>query len=437
MNDELNIGQINAAEKIKSWFKDSLSQIFVLAGYAGTGKTYLINYIINNILRLKPEQVAFVTPTGKAASVLIQRGRDALTIHKLMYNPIETEYTTKVDEKIIKSKKIKFVKKSSIGNYKLIVIDEISMVEEKVLEDLLSYGIKILCSGDRQQLPAIGKSNTLLEKPDAELTEIVRQSSENSIVKVATEIRHEILPHFGSYGTDVLILNGSALSENQYKKLFLGCDQILCGKNVTRRKINSLVRQYKGIDIDKFKTPQNGEKIICNVNNWDIYLDDEGKYNLVNGTIAYASNYKNASSKCHLATIDINPDFLPNTTYKDLLIDSGIFYNDEFTYDMHQRAYKLEDGSYVLKEILKREKNEKIDDYMARIHESFKNKTNAVDEMQVEQIDFAYAISVHKSQGSEWNKVVVIDEGHAFGENYYRWLYTAATRAKQKLVIIR
>lgn len=435
-NTSLNIGQQVAALGISLWYTDSSKQTYVLSGYAGTGKTYLINYVINELLDISPDDVAFVTPTGKAASVLIQRGRKASTIHKLIYTIVEEKYTTKVNGKDVISKKIQFIKKPSIGNYKLIVVDEISMVEEHVLKDLLSYGIKVLCSGDSQQLPAIGKTNDLLDNPDAELTEIVRQSADNSIVQVATDVRLGKKLHYGKYGDDVLILNGSALTDDNLKSLYLGCDQILCGKNATRRRINNFVRNYKGINPEKFKTPQDGEKIICNVNNWEIYLDDEKKYNLVNGTIGYASEYKNVSNKYQLATIDLTPDFLPNTTCKSILIDSGIFYHGEYSYDMHQRAYELDNGNYAIKEILHRDSGEPVEHYMSRIKENFINMNSAIDEKQVEQVDFAYAISVHKSQGSEWDKVVVIDEGRVFGKEYSKWLYTAITRAKKKLVII-
>lgn len=148
MEYELNEGQSIAALAIKFWFENSsdVKQTFVLAGYAGTGKTYLIDYIIENLLNISPTDVAFITPTGKAASVLIQRGRNASTIHRLIYNVVETEYTTKVGGKEIKCKKKSFVRKPSIPKYKLLIIDEISMVDADVMKDLLQYGIPILCS---------------------------------------------------------------------------------------------------------------------------------------------------------------------------------------------------------------------------------------------------------------------------------------------------
>lgn len=435
--DNLNDGQAAAALAIKLWYDgfSSSKQTFVLAGYAGTGKTYLIDYVIKNLLDLNEDEVAFVTPTGKAASVLIQRGRAASTIHRLIYNVVETKYKNKVGNKEVEVVKKIFARKPSIPNYKLIVIDEISMVDADVMNDLLGYGIPVLCAGDLAQLPPILKSNGLLENPDAELTEIVRQSSDNTIVKIATDVRNNIDLQYGNYG-DVLVLEYERLSEQAKMKIFSQADQVLCGRNSTRRQLNSLIRQYKGIT---GKFPKDGEKIICNVNNWEVFLDEDEKYNLVNGTIGYISDFTEVDPILNLATITLNPDFLPNTAREDILVDSGIFKHNEFSYDMHQRAYHLPDGTYHLKNALKqRNKTGKsIEEYLKDIKSEYMAAKNADSEEQVEQIDFGYAISVHKSQGSEWPIVVVVDESKTFNKDANRWLYTAITRAKKKLIILR
>lgn len=426
---ELNKEQSAAALAIKFWFDcaSDVKQTFTLAGYAGTGKTFLIKYVINEILGLKPDEVAFITPTGKAASVLVQRGIKATTIHRLIYY---------IDEEASKKqKRVVFRKVGSIPDYKLIVLDEVSMVEEKVLNDLLSFEVPVLCSGDKSQLPAIGKSNKLLEDPDAELTEIVRQASDNSIVKIATLARKGIPINSGNYG-DVIVRQINTISDDQLKNLLLKADQILCGKNTTRRKINNLVRQYKGIDIDKDKYPKDGEKVICNVNNWEIYLDKNEKYNLVNGTIGYASNFKMRNIPLNLATIDFQPDFL-NSSRENILLDSGIFKNGVFSYDMHQRAYKFPDSSYKLQERLSMNADETKEQFKERITTEFKNANDSIGEEQVGQFEFGYCISTHKSQGSEWDKVVLFDESPIFGDDAKKWLYTGITRAKKKLVIIR
>lgn len=434
--DNLNDGQSAAALAIKLWYDgfSSSKQVFVLAGYAGTGKTYLIDYTIRNLLDISEEDVAFVAPTGKAASVLIQRGRNASTIHRLIYNIVETKYKNTVNGKEVVVMKKSFVRKPSIPKYKLIVIDEISMVDADIMEDLLSYGVPILCAGDLAQLPPIMKSNGLLDKPDAELTEIVRQSADNTIVQVATAVRNGEYLRYGNYG-DVLILNYQRLSDASRKKILLGSDQVLCGRNSTRRLLNNEIRKYKGIDK---ALPQDGEKIICHVNNWDTYLDSDQKYNLVNGTMGYISDFKEVDPSLNLATMTLTPDFLPNTACADILVDSGIFKHNEFTYDMHQRAYHMPNGEYMLKNALKRPADGKtVEQYLQDIKGQYMASKNADRDEQIEQIDFGYAISVHKSQGSEWPIVAVIDESRAFGKDANKWLYTAITRAKKKLIILR
>lgn len=164
MNIKLNEQQEKAKDLIVDWFKNKTNEklIFVLAGYAGTGKTFLINHIIKNELNLEGK-VAFIAPTGKAASVLIQRGStNACTIHKLIYNRVEKESQTEINGKIIKTKRFEFVKKTSIPNYKLIVLDEVSMVDEKVMKDLISFGRPILCTGDARSITFIWKKYWLI-----------------------------------------------------------------------------------------------------------------------------------------------------------------------------------------------------------------------------------------------------------------------------------
>ena len=101
------------------------------------------------------KKLHYVAPTGKAASVLVQRGAsNATTIHKLIYNRIEKEYENEINGKIIKTKRFEFIKSHQFQTYKLIIVDEVSMVEKKIMEDLLSFGIPMICCGDAGQLPA-------------------------------------------------------------------------------------------------------------------------------------------------------------------------------------------------------------------------------------------------------------------------------------------
>lgn len=433
-NIQLTDLQQKAADMIEKWFnsyKDTHDQVFVLAGYAGTGKTFLVNHIIKDILKLNEEyDVAFVAPTGKAANVLIQRGAlNATTIHRLIYRRVTKKYETQVGDKIITSEKTEFVKKESITKYKLIVLDETSMVDSKIMGDLVSFGIPILCCGDPFQLPPpAGSSNGLLDRPNITLTEIVRQSEDNAIVSLATKIRNGEDLHVGNYG-DVVVVSANSLTPERRCYLLTKADQVICGTNARRKIINKEIKKYLGFKPGEINI---GEKIICLLNNWDITVDDNDEYYLVNGMIGYVRDFSELKgTKNKLGVLKLEPDFI-STISNDLVYDTGNFTsNDERSYyDFHQSVYLMSDGSYeVSNEYHKGCTKDELLKFLIQ-------KRDAIRKEQLNFFDSAYCISCHKSQGAEWDNVVVFDESHVFGKEWRRWLYTAITRARKKLVII-
>jgi exodeoxyribonuclease-5 len=435
----LNSQQEKAMQMILDWFntvKETKKQVFTLSGYAGTGKTFLINYAIT-VIGLKDSEVAFGTPTGKAASVLIQRGRDASTIHRLIYTPVEEEYETKVGSTSIKSHRIKFVKKDKIASYKLIVLDEISMVDENMMRDLISFGIPILATGDPGQLPPIQGENPLIKNPDFFLTEIVRQSLDNPIVKIATMARNKERIPYGNFG-EVLVLDRKLITPEQMKLLLTKADQVICGTNNTRIYLNNEIRKMKGIDVIKEKYPVKGDKVICTVNNWDIFLDEEQEYNLVNGTIGVVESNSIEDKILNIGSLTFKPDFLDDVVSDSIIYDTGVFMNNEHTFDMHQRVMILPDKKYKLKKYFsKKSEEETHEEFQERMRELVKDSRESTDEKMINRFDYAYAISAHRAQGSEFQRVLVFDESHIFGENSHLWIYTSITRAKKKLVIIR
>ena len=140
------------------WYFNRDAQVFTLAGYAGTGKTFLINHVVRDCFCLVPEEsVFFVTPTGKAATVLIQNGTPAGTIHSLIYRKEEVKEEFVDEDGVVTVKeKLVFKKRASISDeIKLLVVDESSMVSDDTVQDLLSFGVKCLFSGDSAQLPPV------------------------------------------------------------------------------------------------------------------------------------------------------------------------------------------------------------------------------------------------------------------------------------------
>lgn len=399
---------------IGEWFLNLSNQIFVLCGYAGTGKTFLIDYAVRKLGLVPGESAVFVTPTGKAASVLIRGGTPAGTIHSLIYM---REEDVEVDEngEVISENFLRFVKRESIdAKIRLIVVDETSMVDNGVLHDLLSFGVKCLFSGDPAQLRPVNGTNSLLTMPCITLKDIVRQEEGNPIVRLAQKARQgEFIP-YGDYGT-AAVVSRRDLSPEQRKRLFLKADQIIVGSNRTRNAVNREIREYLGIPREQL-LPIDGEKLICTLNNWSKPLDGRGEFHLVNGIIGKCSCVSEGED--FLGVLDFQPDFLPNVT-PELVFDAGMFLNGEYAHRFGAEAYLLENGTVISDEMR----------YMTNRLKVRKVET-------VNRFEFAYAVTCHKAQGSEYDFVIVIDESRYF-EDGKEWLYTAITRAKKKLLIIR
>ena len=417
MDVKLTQDQERAKNLIIEWFVNTDNQIFVLSGYAGTGKTFLIDYIVKEELRLKVgTEAVFVSPTGKAAANLVKKGTVAGTVHGLIYIRDEEDFDVDENGEIVEREQLTFIKREKIDEkIKLIVVDEASMINEGVLTDLLSYGVKCLFCGDGAQLPPVNGTCPLLTSPHFVMKEIVRQASDNPIIQVATMARNgEEIP-YGNYGDKVCVIRKNALSPKERERLFLKADQIICGKNSTRNAINAEMRRYKGIPKEAL-LPTEGEKVICVLNDWGKPLDKGRKFFLVNGIIGKAFDVKEQLD-C-LASMEFQADFLEESI--KVAFDTGIFTHGKYRHSYHQRALTFANG------IIAHESN----------YEMLRRFRVASDE-QICRFEFAYAITCHKAQGSEFDFVIVFDEGWVFKEERDRWLYTAITRAKEKLLIIR
>ncbi|AHZ16099.1 hypothetical protein V529_20730 [Bacillus velezensis SQR9] len=382
--------QEQAVESIEKWFKGNQDQTYFLSGYAGTGKTTLVNYVIEK-LGIKLDEVAFACYTGKAALVVTQKAQGrykASTIHSLIYKV----YTDKSGE-------IKVAKKakSMLQDLKLIVIDEASMVDGQIMQDLKSFGIKILFIGDTGQLPPVSQNGNeeflkMFNNPDFQLTEIHRQAAENPIIKLSmlARTKQEIEP--GVYGKDgEAVVITHATWENVKDRLYKKADQIICGYNRTRKQLNSEIREVLGFTGD---VPLNGDKMICLNNDWNKSIDD---VSLVNGMTGYVKKvYKREEIKekfTHEATtIDFRPDFSEESYFRKITIPNKLLTDPTF----------------------------KLLPYEHKVYNSF---------------DFGYAITCHKSQGSQWKNVVVLNEV-LNKETHHRWLYTAITRSSERLVLV-
>lgn len=402
---QLNADQKSADKKISDWFFKGCEQAFVLTGYAGTGKTSLIRHTVCETLNLVAgESAVFVTPTGKAATVLIKSGVPACTVHRLIYQAQTVEQEMMIGGKPVKCEKLIFKRRESIDKQiKLIVLDEASMVSDETLADVMHFGVKVLLCGDDAQLPPVEGFNSFLKSPRHTLKDIVRQQEDNPIIKLSLLAREGKFLPYGNFGDKAYVVSGRKIGGAQKERLMLGADQIICGLNSTRTAINSEVRTLKGYESP---LPQNGEKLICTYNNWGQYIDSEMKFNLVNGIIGTAIE-PFYDRKSQIGFTQFRPDFLSENCPEALPFDYGIFTA----------------GKYLFRH----------NDYFAKFDEN----GEAVGAFTLNRFEFGYCISCHKSQGSEFGSVLVFDESYAFREDCARWLYTAVTRARDKLVIIR
>ncbi len=404
MAEELTADQLEAEKLIEDWFLHSTKQVFVLAGYAGTGKTTILKHVVCEKLNLTPDDsAAFVTPTGKAATVLIRSGIPAATLHKLIYQSITEEKKIELNGKIITVEKLSFKRRDSIDkSIKLIVLDEASMVSDEVLYDLTEFGVKLLLCGDNAQLPPVEGLNGFLTEPDYTLKTIVRQQLGNPIIKLSEMAREGKFIPYGNYGGSCVVMSKRILTGEKRKRALLHADQIICGTNKTRVQINDEVRKMKGLG----QFPENGDKLICTLNNWETFIDSEMRFNLVNGIIGTVKQPFYDFEKS-IGFIQFKPEFLEDFCPEALPIDLGIFESGYYRY--------------------------KRGDYFEKTDES----GQAVSAFTLNRFEYGYCISCHKAQGSEFDNVIIFDESYAFKEDKNRWLYTAITRAKKKLIILR
>ena len=391
MGIELNRQQIHALYDIESWWHKRNDQIFEISGAAGTGKTFLVNYFIEQI-GLEPRDVAFTAFAGKAAMQLARNGLPASTIHSLIY---DHEKVADLDEngkvQYSSSGKIltKFefrLKERLFKNPKLIVVDEASMVNKKLADDLLSYGIPVIALGDLNQLPPVMGNPVFLVNPNIRLTQIMRQAENDPIVWLSQRVLNRQPLMYGNYGKSTVWPK-----DEMTGKALVSTDVVLTATNKRKKSINELFRT-KLLNIRKLEVPQVGEKIICTKNNWSRSINDV--IYLMNGICGTIDFIDMSTFNGKGVTIDFKPDFL-NTSFRNVSMDY------KYLFDLY-------------------EDENKIDRFGG-----------------MDQFEFAYAMTTHKSQGSQWKDVTFLDERAFDADTYRKLVYTAITRAREAIHIYK
>lgn len=391
--------------KFRNWWRDRSVDdlIFHLFGFAGTGKTTLALELTEGI----EGTVLFAAFTGKAASVMRRRGcGNAQTLHSLLYNAkkasqkriIELEAQkmeylqtssefsagevqreiARLDREIVEAKKAASRPSWELNPYSpvkdaaLIVVDEVSMVDEKLGRDLLSFGKPVLVLGDPAQLPpvhGVGFFNT--RDPEVMLTEVHRHALDNPVLHLATQVRLGNEIGFGTYG-ESRIVRAKELTGGEAMEY----DQVLVGRNATRQKANNTMRRRLGHDS---RYPLPGEKLVC--------LRNDRENGFLNGTIWRVERCNGDDDGLELAVT-------PEEGGPEV---ETMAYSEPFRYVDAPRW-----GAGGLSEFT-----------------------------------YGYALTTHKAQGSEWPGVYIVDESSIARLDARRWLYTAITRASERVLLIR
>lgn len=385
----LSLEQKNILRDVAVWLSSGKKQTLTLGGYAGTGKTTIIAALRLLLKKQRPKwRVAFAAYTGKATQVLADKlsktsldlSKDNIsTLHSLLYEPLMGS------EGMIAG----WDRKATLP-YDLIIVDEASMLTRDMWKDLQSFGLPILAVGDHGQLPPIGDTFSLMEDPELRLTTIHRQAEESPIIHVATLARTEGFIPVEKFGDnvekfDMTSSEAQLLLEDLYQSYKPGT-LFLTGFNASRSGINQAIRQTQYRNMAQ---PETGDQVICLRNNWR-----KGIYNGMMGTIESLSTEKNESDEYHSYKTKI-------VSEEGSLLYSGLIVAEQF-------------GAEGTLQLGPKER-----------------------ELVGELFDYGYALTVHKAQGSQAKRVVVIEERsrHTSDEDWSRWLYTAVTRAEEELFV--
>jgi len=382
--------QNEALSKVAEWHQKCMAElrqenrlsqpIFRIFGYAGTGKTTLARHFADQI----DGKTTYSAFTGKAAMVMHKSGCEgATTIHNLIYDVKQNPKTGAVS--------FEWDADGPVRDAHLNIIDECSMVDADLGGDFLAYNRPILVLGDPAQLPPVktrreeadgtGAGYFTEAEPDVMLTEIHRQAKDNPIIYLATQIREGGSIEHGRYG-DCWVTDKKKVTSRDV----IQADQVLVGTNKTRGQYNARIRQLLG-RVNLFPEPD--DRLVCLKNNRSTGIFNGGLFEVVNVHPKRASLESKNRMGMTVRSLDTEGMNALDVECRLECWTGGLF-------DVDWR-----------------------------------------DKKGADEFDYGYALTVHKSQGSQWDHVVLYDQSFAFRDDWRKWLYTGITRAAKSITIAR
>jgi exodeoxyribonuclease-5 len=406
---EFSSDQARAFERLLEWAHHPQG-VLTFGGYAGTGKTTLLSELGREMSNAK--RIGFCAPTGRAASVLARKLKEAgidlgdrhtcSTIHSLAALPVEDPDTGEIKG---------WKEKQDLGNYDFLVVDEASMVSQELFDMLQRFAVPILAVGDHGQLPPVMGSLSLMREPDIRLEQIHRQAESSPIIRLAHRVREgESIQPWHAEGDVIQCIpkrNWVRVLEVAYPPAipdFYGDNPrpasspqeqlntiVLCHTNAVRNQFNAKTRQLLG----RGSNPEDGDLVVCLKN------------------IKYAGVFNGFRGIFHISNDDL-PDHIVGDVW--FVAERQRLFG---RFCRHQFGRKQTFKSFA-----------ELADLGWNVS-SWKEVGHL--------FDYAYAMTVHKAQGSEWPLVVLCKESRPMGVSrayYQRWLYTAVTRASEKLIVL-
>lgn len=378
----------------KKWHRQQNEQVLEIGGYAGVGKSTILEPMFSEAGIDIETEVLAMAYTGRAAGNLASKGIPASSMHSALMNTIEVPKTDKDGNEITLNgrplTRLQFEPKRFLDRkYKMLLIDEGSFVDEHMAKIAKSFGLPIYVTGDPFQAPPVTGKQYFLNDPDYTMTTITRQGKDSGIVELATRIREgkEIPRRMHRIKNDTWVLPKEKVTDNLLKF----SEMIICNRNKTRNYFNKRIREdIYGI---KSKLPVKGDKLICRKNYWNRILDNQP---LINGTLGTVIH-------------NITPDCI-DTTNRSVEIDFMPEYTD---YDYYESLSV--DIDYFMADCGKK------DSGLSQFNKNIK-------------MELGHAITIYLAQGSQWDTVLYWDDPFGDKDFIRRMRYTAATRAAKTFI---